>query len=402
MRRRAQSGANSAILVALMALIIIIYILLLPPDMREDLLNQNSTEDDNTNNNDDLNLTLLQERPGTIQYVDAGYRNHDLPSFRIYSSEEGKVLKEYDSLYTKNSAFEKQEAKATFEVKSDDYKNFLLSFNVEKSSGTLIISLNGQEILNRELSEGSPLPIKLSQDLIQDQNTLTITVSSPGWAIWKYNEYLLKNVKITAEYIDKAYSKSDQKFFVSEEEKANLERATIFFFPRCTEQETGVLDIFVNGANVYSALADCGHQTYLPLGSQYIYQGENTIRFVTQKGSYLVDNVNLRTYIKEPTYPVYYFNIGKDFFDEVDEENPEDSVFKDKYDFILRFRFADSGKKKGTIFINGYPRDHIDTDKLTYEVGVKDYLEYGANSLEIEPETTLNIIELKVLAEEDD
>ncbi len=402
MKNRAQSGANSAILVALMALVIILYILFLPPDMRDDLLNNGNDSSSNGDGDNGLNKTLLHEKPGTLEYVDSGYRNHELPSFRIYSSEEGSILKEYDSLYAKNSVFEKQSATMTFEAKGQDYRNFLLSFNVEKSEGKLIILLNGQEILNREISEGSPLPITLPADMIKETNTITISVSSPGWAIWAYNEYQLKNIKITADYTEKSFSKSEQKFFLSEEEKNNLERATLFFFPRCTEDDAGFLEIYLNGAKVYSAIADCGSSNYLPIGTQNLYQGENTIRFSAEQGSYLVDNINVRTYIKKPIFPIYYFDVDKDFFDEIDEDNPEDSEFKDKYDFLLKIRFADDSKKKASIYINGYPRSQINTDKLNFEVSIKDYIQYGANSLEIEPETQLNILDMKIVAEEDD
>lgn len=401
MNKRGQSGANSAILVALMALAIILYILFLPPDVREDLLDGNRTQNGGSGDSTALNLTLLHEKPGTISYVDFGYRNHELPSFRLYSADVGSVLKEQDSIYLKNSAFEKKFATISFKAENPGLKNFLLSFNVEKAKGRLLINLNGQNIFDRALSEGSPLPIKLPQDLIKEENILEFQASQVGFAVWSYNQYLLKNIKVTADYTDTSAGKSTHRFFISKEEKENLESATVFFFPRCSTEESGLLTIDLNNARIYSSIADCGVNNNIPVGTNHLYEGENTIEFKASKGSYLVDNLRVRTYIKKPAYPIYYFNIKNDFFRSINDNDPEKDEFKEKYeDVILKIRFANEEAKKADIIINGYPRIHLDTRQLNYERTIKGFVYHGANSIEISPKTTLNIVELKIIVKE--
>ena len=400
MRRRAQSGSNAAILVALMALLIILYILFLPPDVREELLEGNYTDNGTSSTDDGLNKTLLQEKPGTIDYVDSDYRNHELPSFRLYSAEEGRILKEQTSLYVKNSAFEKSFSSITFKADSPDYDNFLLSFNVEKAEGMLLLILNGQEIYNGKIELGSPAPIKLPKDLIQDENTLRVEVSNVGWAIWKVNEYLLKNIKITADFTDKSASKSQHHFFINQEEKDYIDRATLFFYPRCDTGEVGILSIELNNVRIYSSIADCGVNNYIPLNPEYLYTGENTISFSSDKGSYLIDNLRVRTYIKAPIYPIYYFEVDDDFFQTIDEDDPDNDELKDKWNAVLKIRFVNREDKKGEIIINGRTLS-FNTDDLEYKRYIDDYIMHGSNAIELIPRTTLDIVSLKIGIEED-
>lgn len=402
MQKRADSGSNAAIFVAIMLALIILYVLFLPPEVREELLEGNLSDDGDGDDGDDLNKTLLYERPGTLEYISDDYRNHELPAFRLYATESGEVLKEQASLYLKNSAFEKSFASLTFSADEDNMDNYLLSFNVEQSGGRLLIRLNNEEIFNGELRTGSPQPISLPSDTIRSSNTLDFEVSSVGWAFWNSNEYLLKNLKVTADFTDTSTTRSEHSFYLSEEEKANLDRATLYFFPRCDTTTVGRLTIDLNGARIFSALADCGVNNYLPLNPRTLYEGENTLRFTSQQGSYLVDSLRIRTYLEEPVYPIYYFDAADDFFDVVDEDDPDNDELKETYHAVLKMRFPNEDKKQARILINGDHPISLHTRDTSFERIIDDYLVAGANSFEITPETSMDIIDLKVVVEDAD
>ncbi|RJQ17364.1 hypothetical protein C4573_04905 [Candidatus Woesearchaeota archaeon] len=397
---KAQSGSNAAIMVALITLAIILYILFLPPDVRTDLLGENSTDDDG-NSDANLNKTLLLEHPGRIDYLKFDERSHELPSFRMYSTESGEVLKEVKSLYSRNGVFEKSFATMSFDS-GENLNDFLLSFNLEAADGRLILFLNGNEIFNGEVEKGSPEPIPLPSDLIKGKNTLEFRVSSPGWAFWRINEYSFENIKVTANFKDVTTSASEQHFFVSDVEKQNLERGSLTFFPRCDSKAVGTLLIWLNHKIVYSAIADCGVKNDVLLNPDDIYQGDNILQFKTDRGSYLVDNLRVRTSMKEQLYPIYYFEVDDEFFQTIDEDDPDDDVLESKYNATIRLRFVnDRDNKQGTITFNGISFT-FDTDKIQYEKNVDNYLRHGTNAIELEPRTTLDIVDLKVFIEEND
>jgi hypothetical protein len=167
----------------------VLYILFLPPAERYNLLANNSMSSTTTTSTGEV---LLKESPGRLNYVSDDQREYDLPSFTISTQVKGEVLTSRSSLYTKNSAFEKKEESIQFTAKKGLTDNVLLSFNIEEATGRLHITLNGETILDSELQNGNSPPIAIDSEKIQESNQLTFSVSSPGVAFWRYNEYSLR------------------------------------------------------------------------------------------------------------------------------------------------------------------------------------------------------------------
>ncbi|MBU0472035.1 MAG: hypothetical protein KKF65_05390, partial [Nanoarchaeota archaeon] len=216
-KRGQQPAATSAgILIIIIAVILVMYILFLPPEERADLLGEENETSGVGLTESGYNKTLLEENIGRLDYLSFDYREHDIPSFRIYSEKQGTVLKSLSSIYVTHNIGNKKSYNVSFQVDKKYSSNTFLSFNVKESRGRLEIYLNGREIFNGVLDDGSPLPIELPKDVLESKNNLMFKASNPGIVFWKNNEYLLENVLITADVLDVSNSVSRQFFYLSD------------------------------------------------------------------------------------------------------------------------------------------------------------------------------------------
>jgi len=395
MLKRGQHTAASgaAVLVIIITAILILYILFLPPEERAELLGEENETEDEDKTPSGFNETLLREHIGRLDYLKFDYREHDIPSFRIYSEKEGTAIKSINSLYVRKSLGEEKFSDLSFEIEEMLTTNVVLAFNVKRSRGRLELYLNNAEIFNGVLSEGTPNPIELPKDFLNDKNVLSFKVSSPGIAFWRNNEYLLENVVITGDVLDLSHSRSRQFFYISEVENLNLESVKLKYYPNCDIRSVGPLLIYLNGEEVFSGVADCGIYNTLYVDKNSVFEDRNELEFVATEGSYFVDRVSVRTELKELLYPVYYFELDEDVFD--------DDELKDEFNVTLRLRFVNEEDKRLEYLINGR-RKHIRTDELTYTTILDDYVVPETNSLEIIPRTVVDIAELLVTLDEED
>lgn len=392
MEKQGYTAGNAAVLVAIVAGLIILYILMLPPDVRDDLLGESDLDGDSSTSYND---TPLLENPGRLDYLKFDEREHTLPSFRIFATRQGESLRNINGLYVKDGAFGDTVKEVTFRTDLEKAENLLLSFNVDKADGNLIILLNNREIFNKPLVEGSPRPIELPYDYLEIDNTLTFMTNSPGIAFWRVHEYQLSNLIITADILDLSNSEAEQHFFITAQEKDNMEKATIQFYPRCNTDDAGKLSIYLNEFLVYSTLADCGVINRFAVSDEDLFEGDNTLRFTTDAGSYLIDNLEVRTDLEELIYPVYYFELEDDLFDVIDEDDLEDDELDEDYEVILTFRFPDREDKLADVWVNGH-KFFLDTDQLVYERNIDRYVFHGTNSIEIVPKKRMDIQTLRV------
>lgn len=396
MRKRGAGGnsaSGAAILIVIVAVIFLLYILMLPPEDRADLLGEDNRSNSEEITSSGFNKTLLKENIGRLDYLRSDYRERDLPSFRIYSQKEGTILKTLNSVYVKNAIGDKKYYNVTFDIAERLTSEVKLSFNVKRARGRLELYLNGVEIFNGELGKGSPSPIPLPSEALDSENTLVFKVSSPGFAFWSTNEYLLEDVMITGDVLDVSNSKSRQFFYLSDIEVLNLDEIRLKFYPDCDSRSVGPLIINLNGEEAFFGVADCGVYRTVTLDKNSIYEDKNELEFIATEGSYLIDRVSIRTELEELVYPVYYFDLDEDLFDGDD--------FDDSYNVTLRLRFVNHDDKRLEYLINGR-RKQINTDEIEYTTLLNDYVLPEANSLELVPKSIVDISVLRVTLDEEE
>jgi len=392
MRRKRGQATGAAILVAIIAVLIVLYILFLPPEERREILEEVEEEEGVVSVYDLVNVTLLEEVPGRLDYIAQKEIEHAIPTVNLNLMVQPQVLKEIDSLYIKKSVFGQEKANISFSVADpSNIENIILNFKVRASKGRLIVVLNGHKLFDGEIKTINIEPIKL-KEYLQEDNSLVLAVSSPGIAFWSTNYYLLEDLTVTADILGRETQESKNVFILSSIEKKNLEKVWLKFLPECEVHEVGKLTAWVNGYEIYSAVPDCGAPIpAIEFASYYLREGENILRFKTDLGNYLIDHIKIKTKLAQIEYPVYYFELSQERYDDVKAGRSR---------IFLELRFVDAIETKlGRAIVNGHLM-HIDQTAIDYSEDIKEFIERGSNSVKIEPRKTLDIAELKVVIEE--
>jgi len=390
---RSQGGLNAAILVAIIAAVIIIYILFLPTEDRKELLEEESDYKGSTGSKEEV-ITLLSENVGRLDPV-GRVRDKEIPNVNIFERTDSKVLDTINPISVRNGWFDKKSKIVKFEVDDlENTENVVLSFSVPKRRGILSITLNGELIYEYDINSLNIEPIKLKKSLLMDDNNeLEFSVSGVGAKFWTTNEYALENVKIIGDITDISRQESQNVFTLTDTEYSNLEKADIKFIPYCsTAAKVGVLDVFVNNRNIFSAVPVCNDRYEQEIPVSALSAGQNKVIFKTNKGSYSVEQIKLSFEEKDIPEAVYYFEVNSTTFEYIED---------DEFDSFIRIEFVDDEKtKRMDLNIN----DHlvrVDQEKKEYSKNIDDWIEEGNNFIKITPvKTTLDIVEVKVELEE--
>lgn len=317
-------SGGAAFLILLITLAIIFYILFIPPEDREALLNDGYVPGTPSTSSGGyghlVGSTPFSQQIGEVNYVDDEPIKHELNSFTIYTTKDAELIKEISGLTVRNSAFDTKNAEIDFSVDKRVTENVLMSFNIDKASGgTLTIYLNGDLLYEGSDTVGTIAPIEISQDMLKNDNVLFFTVSRPGFAFWSTNEYQLQYIRLTGDVTDDSNSFNRQKFYVAETEYEKFGKATLKFFPDCKYNEAGKITVLINGIQVFHGLPDCGLKNFFSVGKDQIREGENDIEFISDSGSYIIDQLSLEVELEDAEYPVYYFDLDEDLFVDVDD-----------------------------------------------------------------------------------
>ncbi len=330
-------GGSAAVLVAIIAFMIILYILFLPPEERTQLLDGDKA-DVNSGTGDsgtvppgtgstggtdepeiDENILLL-DNPGMLSIQGDNKVNHIIPKIRLYDKPGSKILEDYSGFNVKRSLFDNKPKMWEIEIEDyDNTENVLLNFDVKKSKGDIIIKFNGKEVYEGYLSKGNIEPIPIKDNLLQKNNNIKFSVSSPGIKFWSTNQYYLEDIKLIGTEIDISHLESKNKFYISEDEIKTAKKLELKYYPICTPSKIGILTIKINDQEVYSGTPTCNIQNKFEFGPELVHLGNNDIEFSTTEGDYEINRVDLRSEVEEREYYTYYFNLAGKYFTEDDE-----------------------------------------------------------------------------------
>jgi hypothetical protein len=388
--KKAQGGLNAAILIAIIAAVIIIYILFLPAEDREELLEKEGPYDDNGK---EEKITLLSENVGRLDPV-GRVRDKDIPNVNIFEKTDSKVLDTINPIYVKNGWFDKKIKIVKFDVSDlENTENIVLSFSAPTRKGILSIKLNNELIYEYEINSLNIDPIRLKKSSLTQSNELEFSVSSVGAKFWRTNEYSLDNVKIIGDLTDLSRQESKNVFTLTDTEYKNLEKSEIRFIPYCSTTATvGVLDVFINNRNIFSAVPVCNDRYKQEIPMSALSAGQNKVIFRTSKGSYAVEQIKLSFTEKDTPEAVYYFEVNSTTYDD---------ILDGEYDAFIKIEFVDDEKtKRADLNINDH-RVRIDQEKKNYDKNINNWIEEDNNFIKITPiKTTLDIVEVKIELEE--
>lgn len=394
--KKGQSAGGAAVFVAVIAALLIVFIVLVNPQQRAELLGEPGVTGTSSSGSGvpsgTLVKSLLKVTPGRIDYFSQSEVTHPLPAVTIQTKTEAKVLGEKNVAYAKNSLFSEKEDKLSFVIPDvANTGNVILGFQIKEMQGTLIVSVNGEEVLRAEESEKIK-PILVPRNLLQENNVIMIEVSSPGAAFWKTNTVQLERLQVVADVTSLEAQSSRNVFIISEVEKKNLEKFVLKVRPQCVSGQVGSsvgkLAIKINGKEVYNGLPDCDLGLLsLELSPETVYLGENEVIFSTERGMYVLNNINLISSLRALEFPTYYAELSEEDYQK---------IIKNSLKARLALSFVDVVAVKGAdIYFNGH-RIPFDTKDVVFTVDVNDFVVQGSNSIKISPRKTLEIRELRL------
>ncbi|MBI2141241.1 hypothetical protein HYU16_02345 [Candidatus Woesearchaeota archaeon] len=378
------TGANAAILIFVIAAFILMYILFLPKEEQRKLLEKETTTVTAKTPGSLPGSTLLSEKPGTLTRLKEREFDHGIPSFNLFTKKEDTALKSVDSVYVEESRGVSKKKTVILAVR-DKVENAKLSFTVNDHKGNIMIKLNDNELFTGEVdSFTEPLSLELEEENLFEFSTEPV----PWYKPFSKNFYDIRAVKVTATVERIENKEALQTFIIGEEEGNLLSEATLSYFVDCNVKDVGRLVIYLNGNLLASKVPDCGSAEKWQIDPADLAAGKNELKFVAEKGTYLLDRILLRTKLKEPIFPVYFFTTNSTVFRRIENNTINSS---------LSIRFVDDKERKtATLEINDQ-KTRLDTRAANYSKNIDSFLVEGSNFIRIVPETTLNIVELKVI-----
>ncbi len=384
--RKGQAAGSSGIFVIILAVVLIFYILLLPDDEFTSITD-NRTTITNGDEDSEIDEVLLRERIGFLEYIAEDKVNYHMNSFTIKSLTEAQVIKNRQSVNTRNAVFQTSLDQVEFTADPTRTEDLILNFHVERSRGILDIQLNGNNLFRGEISEGNAPNIYIDSSDLQYENELVFQVSSPGIAFWRVNEYELSNIRVIGDVTDLSQSESTQRINIRERDYDNLDSARLRYIPICEEDVKG-FEVYVNNNNVFRGSPDCHVPNRITISPDDLNARDNEFSFSVEEGSVLIDQPELRGSLVEVENPIYYFDLDDDLF--------EDGELVDR-EVELKVDFVSEGRKSLDIFVNGR-NIGITTTQPEYSRDISDRVQAGSNSIELQAreDITLNQLEVRL------
>lgn len=367
---------------------ILLYVLFLPPAERAKILEDTTVTTAAQYNQ--LNPVLLKESPGRLDLLQRDTIAHKLTSFSLLSTTEGKILKDFNSVYVEKSDFSEKPLTLQFDLDNvENIDNVILSFGVIDASGALIITLNGNIITQTSYKKGEAVaPINIPKNLLTKSNSIKFQASSPGVLFFKTNKYSLLNVKLFGDVTDKSGFINTQSFFITTQEDNFLEKATVSFLPNCKETDVSRLQVSLNNQEVYSGIPNCKLPVKIEVGSGRVLEGENKIMFAIDKGAYNIDQLLFTSNLKDLVYPTYYFELTDDQYQDLKNNFIDVNM---TVTFVRSVDFQDV-----EVEINGR-KFSIDNKKRVFNQVIDPYLIEDNNAITLRPlDGAVEIVGFKV------
>ncbi len=382
-----QSAAGAALLLAVVLGLLIGFVILISSEERAELLGDSPTREGGEAAAAE-GESLLTVSPGRIDFLGQRDIEHPLPVVQVYTTTESTILAERNLLRTQRGIFSDEQATFAFSIPDLEHtKNVLLSFTPAEVKGRLIIRLNGEELFNSEVL-GNIAPIPLPKNLLQQENELVFHSSSVGLAFWATNEAVLETARVVGDVTDLEAQESRQIFLISETEKNNVEKVVLRFQPDCLISEVGPLMVRVNGNEIYRAVPDCD-VAFVPIefSPGLIRSGENEILFRTERGTYVLSQVQIRSELEQIEFPTFYFELSNEEYEDVQAG---------KFRVRARLDFVDVvAQKAGELNVNGEVVP-FDTREVQFVADISGRVVRGNNAVKIKPRRSLEVRELKV------
>jgi hypothetical protein len=376
-------AANIATLISLIALFMILYILLLPQEARDDLL-QNENGQKDYLSEEGIEVLFSKEIGDVSPLVQSRGVVHTIAGANLFSNLENEIVTLAKEIVVSKGIIGENSQEFDFELPSpQDVKKVELYMIVEESIGSLIVDLNGRTIFNSQADTQELIELPLG--LLQEINTLTFRSSSPGGNFWRTNINRLRDLRLRKQLeIENKVSK--RTLSIPASEIKDLEKALMSFSVFCNQDETEILEVYINNKLIYSDVPFCNlKRVEMEVDNSFINSGANNLEFRSE-GDYVLEEIEWRSLLKGERASEYAFNVDENYND----------VRRGSRDVLLIFDFPLSDEQKiFDVYINEN-KFEVNTFESSYLLTISDYLERGSNLIRLRPRNSFEIIDMRV------
>lgn len=383
------SGTDAWILVGLIGLIMLFYIMFLPPADREALLQGSSSTIGPGTSSSPIG-PILVKNPGRLEAGMANTFDHLIPTFKVVELKNAQVLATFNPFTVKSNWLEERVFKTTFQIQNPDLVDApIFVFDAPSRQGVLRVKINDKLIYEYEPTQTDVPPIMLRKQDLQAENTIEVSVSNVGLRFWTSNRYDITNPRILGDVSDLSKQKSQNIFTIAPAEKRGLQTALLSLIPNCDQTKIGLMDITLNGRNVYSGIPNCNTVFQAEIPPSSLNEGVNELVFKTSKGTIQIDRAKVTTKLAPTQSLIDYFELNQTLFND---------VVAGRRKVEVQIDFVDNAQpKRGQLNVNGH-LTFIDQRQAYYTRNINAWVLPGSrNYFEIKPETELNIPELRIV-----
>lgn len=388
MRKKRGNGALSGGAVGGMAILLfilaftLVYIVVIPSDYVDEL---------NISRPAEYTSVVFEEAPGKLYSAEKDEVREKTYTYEMNDVDLDNTPKEGRSFLlsqglVKKSAISADVLNFDFNVEDlNDVDKISLDANVLKKEGggSLIVKLNGITIYSKEVRKNKNIDIKLPSHYLEENNTLRITTSSPGWAFWSVNSYLLSDIYLVKETYSKDSAEAKRRVTLDSDVMDEVQGAKFVSYVKQLSSSPHQLEISVNGNEVYRRTpSDSEIETDVP--TSYLASGLNSFYFeAARKGKYRLKYIYLRVKardVKEENIAEYSFSISEPEWEKVKDENYECELYVEK----------SVGDNSITINLNNNVLKYT-FDGKTLSKDVCERLREGENSITLTPKEELHL-----------
>lgn len=368
-RKKAQAAAVGILVIGVL---IVAYLLTLPRENKCDIMpDLPECEGINVSSAN----TLLSEQPGFLVPVEDSVEQN-IGSIDLFTRETTEIpfTLSTDPSVDK-SWFNSKKISQEFEVPGRA-KKVLLFIGIEEAQGfaALGVIVNGKTV-GRVVGAGTHI-VEIPLEVVKRSNTLEIVPSTPilptSTNHFKLNYLSLKETYTTTQ-------PEIQRGFLMEQNVNDIISAMLNFKADC--YSTDPLKITVNNATIVNEKICTEYNNDITSAL-----ATNNALIFESDGNYFLHDVKVKIKFREKDYVTYYFTVDREAYDKIKEGRAL---------VMLKLRFADTGSKKITVYVNSHPVN-IDTANTEYKTAVGRLLMQGQNSIRVLPEKKVNIGQLSI------
>ncbi|MBI4153966.1 hypothetical protein HY501_01390 [Candidatus Woesearchaeota archaeon] len=382
------SGVEISVFILLIALFLLIYIVLLPPAERESLLAEDKSS--TAGSTEETGKVLLSESPGKLVTFSTNIHTAYLGPVRLFSKSEEGSIPLVASVSVSRHLFKNNFKDVFFDLGDiQEPEQVRLLALIKEKKGSLKIMLNGKLVFEGVLT-AAEMPVNLPLNYLSaGENRLTFESSSPGFNLFSTNYYLFQDISLlVSTKVEK--TEASKRLLIDPELDGQVRKASLRYFVSCNTLEEGRLSIRLNGDEIFDDQVFC---SYLDERSISIdpksLDDSNLVGFSIDKGDYTLENARVVLELTKSIFPTYALDIDSSLFKRI-----QDGTAK----VVLKIAFAGAERKKAAVSVQE-ESFQLDTSAASYSKDITAMLDNGANIIKLTPQTTMEIVSLKVVEE---